>query len=61
MAGENVHRAARVCGEAAGAEILASEGVVASAKAEGLVRDRRSIDLKGFPDPVRLYEVTATA
>jgi len=56
--GTSVQLAARVCAEANGGEILVSNVVRELAAGKGfLFNDRGDRALKGFEDPVRLYEV----
>ncbi len=56
--GTSVQLAARVCAEADGGEILVSNVVRELAAGKGfLFNDRGERPLKGFEDPVRLYEV----
>jgi len=56
--GTSVQLAARVCAEAEGGEILVSNVVRELAAGKGfLFNDRGDHALKGFEDPVRLYEV----
>lgn len=60
--GAAVNLAARICAHAAGNQILASGTVrdLAIGKGHGFV-SRGAIGLKGFPDPVPLFEVELTA
>jgi class 3 adenylate cyclase len=56
--GTSVQLAARVCAEADGGEILVSNVVRELAAGKGfLFNDRGERALKGFEDPVRIYEV----
>lgn len=56
--GTSVQLAARVCAEADGGEILVSNVVRELAAGKGfLFNDRGERPLKGFEDPVRIYEV----
>jgi pimeloyl-ACP methyl ester carboxylesterase len=56
--GTSVQMAARVCGEAAAGEILVSNVVRELAAGKGfLFSDRGEHALKGFEDPVKLYEL----
>ncbi len=56
--GTSVQMAARVCSQAEGGEILASNVVRELAAGKGfLFSDRGEFALKGFEEPVRLYEV----
>jgi class 3 adenylate cyclase len=56
--GTSVQLAARVCGEADAGEILVSNVVRELAAGKGfLFNDRGDAVLRGFEDPVRLYEV----
>jgi class 3 adenylate cyclase len=56
--GTSVQMAARVCAEADGGEIMVSNVVRELAAGKGfLFNDRGDRALKGFEDPVRLYEV----
>lgn len=56
--GTSVQLAARVCAEANGGEILVSNVVRELAAGKGfLFNDRGDHALKGFEDPVRLYEI----
>jgi adenylate cyclase len=50
--------AARIAAEAEGGEILASDVVRQLVAGKGfLFSDRGEVELKGFEEPVRLYEV----
>jgi adenylate cyclase len=56
--GTAVQLAARVCARADATEILASDVVRQLVAGKGfLFADRGEADLRGFEDPVRLYEV----
>jgi class 3 adenylate cyclase len=56
--GTSVQLAARVCAEADGGEVLVSNVVRELAAGKGfLFNDRGDRALKGFEDPIRLYEV----
>ena len=56
--GTAVNLAARIAAEAAGGEILASDVVRQLVAGKGfLFSDRGEVELRGFEDPVRLYEV----
>jgi len=56
--GTSVIAAARICREAAGGEIVASDVVRQLVAGKGfLFRDRGGVTLKGFDEPVRLFEV----
>ena len=56
--GTVVIMAARIAAIAAGGEILVSEGVRQVVAGKGfLLADRGEIALRGFEDPVRLYQV----
>jgi class 3 adenylate cyclase len=56
--GTAVQLARRICDQAAGGEILASNVVRELAAGKGfLFADRGDVALRGFEDPVRLYEV----
>lgn len=56
--GASVNLAARICGHAAGGQILTSSAVKDLAVGKKIdFAERGMIALKGFPDPVRLYEV----
>ena len=56
--GTAVQLARRICDQADGGEILASDVVRQLAAGKGfLFADRGEIALRGFEDPVRLYEV----
>ena len=56
--GTAVIAAARIAGHAAGGEILASDVVRQLVAGKGfLFADRGDVALRGFEDPVRLYEV----
>ncbi len=56
--GTAVQLAARVCGQAAPGEILVPEGVRHLVAGKGfLFSDRGDVALRGFEDPVRLYDV----
>jgi class 3 adenylate cyclase len=53
-----VQLASRICDRAAAGEILASDVVRQLAAGKGfLFSDRGETELRGFEDPVRLYEV----
>jgi class 3 adenylate cyclase len=58
--GAALNLAARLCGAAAPGEVLAGEGLVYLArKTEGLrFVEQRSMELKGFDEPVRVFRVT---
>ncbi len=58
LAGQDVHRAARICAQASGSEILSSTDLVDLTSRSTPAADRRSIQLKGFEDPI---EVTLIA
>ena len=56
--GASVNLAARICAEAAGGETLVSGTVRDLAIGKGIeFTELGTVSLKGFPDPVRLYEV----
>jgi len=56
--GTAVQLARRVCDQASGGEILVSDVVRQLAAGKGfLFADRGEVALRGFEDPVRLYEV----
>ena len=56
--GAAVQLAARVCARAGAGEILVPEGVRHLVAGKGfLFSDRGDVALRGFEDPVRLYEV----
>jgi class 3 adenylate cyclase len=56
--GTAVNLAARVAGKASGGEIFASDVVRQLVVGKGfLFSDRGETELRGFEDPVRLYEV----
>jgi adenylate cyclase len=56
--GTSVQLARRICDEAASGEILVSDVVRQLAAGKGfLFADRAAVALKGFEEPVRLYEV----
>jgi class 3 adenylate cyclase len=56
--GTAVNMAARIAAEAEGGEILASDVVRQLVAGKGfLFADRGEVELKGFEEPVRLYEV----
>jgi class 3 adenylate cyclase len=56
--GASVITAARICSQAAGGEILASDVVRQLVAGKGFAfADRGAVALKGFEEPVRLYEV----
>jgi class 3 adenylate cyclase len=56
--GTAVNLAARIAGEAKGGEVLASDVVRQLVAGKGfLFADRGETALRGFEDPVRLYEV----
>ncbi len=56
--GTAVQLASRICDRAGGGEILASDVVRQLAAGKGfLFSDRGDVELRGFEDPVRLYEV----
>jgi class 3 adenylate cyclase len=56
--GASVNLAARICAHAAGGQTLASSTVRDLAIGKGIdFQGRGAIGLKGFPDPVSLYEV----
>ncbi len=56
--GASVNLAARICGHAAGGQILTSSAVKDLTVGKKIdFAERGMIALKGFPDPVRLYEV----
>ena len=56
--GTSIQLARRICDHAEGDEILASNVVRELAAGKGfLFADRGEIELRGFEDPVRLYEV----
>ena len=56
--GTAVQLAARVCAQAQPAQILVPEGVRHLVAGKGfLFSDQGDIALRGFEDPVRLYEV----
>jgi adenylate cyclase len=56
--GASVIAAARICREAAGGEIVVSDVVRQLVAGKGfLFADRGAVALKGFEEPVRLYEV----
>jgi class 3 adenylate cyclase len=56
--GASVNLAARICAHAAGGQTLASSTVRDLAIGKGIgFHSRGAIGLKGFPDPVSLYEV----
>jgi class 3 adenylate cyclase len=56
--GTAVNMAARIAAEAEGGEILASDVVRQLVAGKGfLFSDRGEVELKGFEEPVRLYEV----
>ena len=58
--GATVNAAQRIAGQAEGGEVLVSEGVkvVLGAGSSVDLSDRGEVDLKGFSEPWRLYEVT---
>ena len=57
--GATVKLAARICGHAMPSQILVSNTVRELALGKGFpFMDRGSIALKGFPEPVRLFEVS---
>jgi class 3 adenylate cyclase len=57
--GAAVQLASRICDQAAASEILASNGVRELAIGKGFTFvDRGEVPLKGFPDPVRIAEVS---
>ncbi|MGB2695337.1 MAG: AAA family ATPase [Dehalococcoidia bacterium] len=57
--GATVNAAQRIAAYAAGGEVLVSEGVkiVLGSGSSVDLTDRGAVDMKGFPDPWRLYEV----
>jgi adenylate cyclase len=56
--GTSVQLARRICDEAAGGEIMASDVVRQLVAGKGfLFADRGDVALRGFEDPVRVYEV----
>ena len=56
--GTAVNLAARIAAQAAGGEILVANVVRELSAGKGfLFSDRGDVDLRGFEDPVRLYEV----
>jgi adenylate cyclase len=56
--GTSVQLARRICDQAAGGEIMASDVVRQLVAGKGfLFADRGDVALRGFEDPVRLYEV----
>jgi class 3 adenylate cyclase/tetratricopeptide (TPR) repeat protein len=59
LSGEAVHAAARVCAEAAGGQILISDVTrqLAGTVADVTFRDTGEHQLKGFPQPWRLWDV----
>jgi class 3 adenylate cyclase len=60
--GTAVQLAARVCAKAEAGQVLASNVVRELAAGKGfLFSDRGDVELRGFEDPVRLYEVRAGA
>lgn len=57
--GASVNLAARICAEAAGGQTLVAGTVRDLAIGKGMdFEDRGAVDLKGFPDPIRLYAVS---
>jgi adenylate cyclase len=57
--GTSVIAASRICSQAAGGEIVVSDVVRQLVAGKGfLFNDRGAVPLKGFEDPVRLYEVS---
>lgn len=59
MAGENVHKAARICGAAQGGEILATVDLELHLPPGVAAVDHRTVTLKGFADPVPVISVPA--
>jgi class 3 adenylate cyclase/tetratricopeptide (TPR) repeat protein len=59
LSGEAVHAAARVCAEASGGQILVSDVTrqLAGTVADVTFHDTGEHELKGFPEPWRLWEV----
>ena len=59
LSGEAVHAAARVCAQASGGQILVSDVTrqLAGTVADVSFRDTGEHQLKGFPEPWRLWEV----
>jgi len=56
--GEEVNLASRLCSKAAPGQVLISEGMYRKLKGLVEVRQLEPISLKGFTDPVKVYEVT---
>jgi adenylate cyclase len=56
--GEEVNLASRLCSKAAPGQTLISEGMYRKLKGLVEVRPLEPIALKGFTDPVKVYEVT---
>src|SRR5581483_8289607 len=56
--GEEVNLASRLCSKAAPGQVLISEGMYRKLKGLVEVRPLDPIALKGFTDPVKVYEVT---
>ena len=54
-----VNLAARLCGQAAGGEVLAAERVVATLGDSVVVEAAGEIELKGMTRPVAIHRVTA--
>ena len=57
--GEEVNLASRLCSKAAPGQVLISEGMYRKLKGLVEVRPLEPISLKGFTDPMKVYEVTA--
>jgi len=59
--GEEVNLASRLCAKAAPGQVLISEGMYRKLKGLVEVRQLEPIALKGFSEPVKVYEVTSLA
>ena len=59
--GEEVNLASRLCSKASPGQVLISEGMYRKLKGLINVKPLEAVMLKGFTDPVKVYEVTGLA